>query len=1035
MSAEAVVQVKAVGASSAEAVVWRMRGELRVTVLVKGTFAFQPDAPMRVSAPEEIVRAEVHHGKNPARSVRLTSDLAPFLPAADVVLTGHACAPEDETALGMSVRLAVYRDRALLDKSINVLCSTEDGGDVPFETMPLVYEKAYGGIGFADNPYGVGVASQADKAPNLVDPVDPQKVACFAPISRGWPNRKRLLGKTERRALEGPVCEIPDGFNFSYFQAAPFDQQIAYLQGNEWIVLEGMHATHTQITSCLPSAIGRARVFGLGDGGQGRALALTADTLRIDADTLTCTVVWRGSFPVRDAETLGRLVIHAGVDTAEKVLEWPPPPEVAAPAGGTPSTPPPAMAPRSAAPVSATPVSATPVSATPVSVAPVSVTPASATLASASTGSASTGSASTGSASTGSASTGSASTGSASPGGAGSASATLASAGTATGKPAGGHARPSWDRTVELGDNTDPRARPAVPFRKGPVNLPPPKAPAPPSPRRDLSDTFATSEIVEAEDSPPTLPFTTGAAFPALAPEPEPEAPLSPARAGAAAQPSPRREMAPPPLPVARPHVTPMAERTLQLEDEGTSARPTIPFPDRFQALAQQLAALSPLNAPGATPLPVTTPVPTTTPFPSAGLPPSGLPTYERAPTGLPISGLPISETPVPGLPTSGLPTSGLPTSDSPGAEPASDGPSAIRASFEAARAKRSGAKDEIVPLQHDASLAATVVGWGDSPSRCALTVIAKATCDLVPDGPAALRGEAEALSGDRSTAGPRGMLCVYPSDLSPFKVRADVLLVGHAQAPAGGAAEVTVGFKFGAEESGFDRRLLVFGERSWQRVGPALKPSEPAVFLRMPLSYDHAFGGRGHATNPLGLGFESARNAPPPPPKNKPSPKTSAAKKPALLPHLEDPNDRLRAPQQTPKPASFGPLPRTARDDKPSRSLADAYDWTRHQAAPPEQRLPFLRGDEPFEILGVHPKLPVLKGALPGVSVRCRAERHGGAKEEIPMRLDTAFFDLDLGTLTLVWRGTIPVSDEREPDVSSVRLALGPIDDDSPLP
>ena len=994
MSAEAVVQVKAVGASSAEALVWRMRGELRVTVIVKGTFAFQADAPMRVVAPEDVVRAEVHHGKNPARSVRLTSDLAPFLPAADVVLTGHACAPEDETALGMSVRLAVYRDHALLDKSINVLCSTEDGGDVPFETMPLVYEKAYGGIGFADNPYGVGIASQADKAPNLVDPADPQKVACFAPVSRGWPNRKRLLGKTDRRALEGAVCEIPDGFNFAYFQAAPVDQQIAYLQGNEWIVLEGMHAQHTQITSCLPSAIGRARVFGLGDAGQGRALALTADTLRIDADTLTCSVVWRGSFPVRDAETLGRLVIHAGVDTAEKVLEWPHPPEIAAPAAGTPSTPPPAV-PRSASasPVSANPVSASPVNASPGSASPVSASPGSASPAKGPSG------------------------------------APVSAGGT----PAGGHGRPSWDRTVEIGD-VDLRARPAVPFRKGPVNLPPPKAPVPPPPRRGLSDTFSTSEIIEHDDSPPTLPFTTGAAFPALAPEPDPEAPLSPARTGGAAAPvSPPREVAPP-LPLSRPPITEMAERTLQLGDEDTTARPTTPFPERFKALAAELAALSPLNAPGATPvptstpLPMATPLPLSTPLPSSGLPVSGLPTFERSPAGQPLTG---------------LPTSGLPTSDSPGAEPASDGPSAIRASFEAARAKRSGPKEEIVPLQNDTPLAATVVAWGDSPSRCALSVIAKATCDLVPDGPAVVRAEAEPISGDRITAGPRGMICVYPSDLAPFKIRADVALVGHAQAPAGGASEVTVRFRFGSEESGFDRELRVFGERSWERVGPALKPSEPAVFLRMPLSYDHAFGGRGHASNPLGLGFESAKNAPPPPSKNKPSPKPAAAKKQALLPHLEDPNDRLRAPQQTPKPASFGPVPKVARDDKASRpggdkasrSLADAYDWTRFQAAPPEQRLPFLRGDEPFEIAGVHPKLPVLKGALPGVRARCRAERHGGAKEEIPMLLDTAFFDVDLGTLTLVWRGTIPVSDEREPDVASIRLVLGPADDDSPIP
>ena len=933
MSAEprGQVQVRAVGASAADTVVWRMRGELRVSVIVKATFAFQPDAPMRVIAPEDIVRAEVHQANNPTRSVRLTSDLAPFLPAADVILTGHACAPEDETALGMSVRLAVYRESALLDKSINVLCATEDDCEVPFETMPLVYELAYGGIGFTDNPYGVGVASEPGKTPNLVDPSDPQKVACFAPVARGWPNRKRLLGKTDRRALEGPVCEIPDGFNFAYFQAAPRDQQIAYLQGNEWIVLEGMHAKHTQITSALPSAMGRARVFGLGEGG--RALALTADTLRIDADSLTCSVVWRGSFPVREPEMLSRLVIPAGVDTAEKMLDWPPAPDSAAPSATAPVV-------------------------------------------------------------------------------------------TA-------HSRPSWDRTVEIGDPVDSRARPAVPFRKGPVNLPPPKSP-PPEPR-DLGDTFSTAEIIEQEDeSPPTLPFTSEA-YGRLDPNAESPALELP--------PSEPPKPAPPPL--KRPAIEGLAERTLQLSEPDQKARPTIPFQDRFAALGEQLAALSPLaNRAPVDPsagLPFTglpssgSPISglPTSGLPSSGLPISGLPTSGLPSSGLPISGLPSSE-----LPTPGLPTSGLASSELPAAEEGSDGPSAMQASFEAARAKRTHSKDELVPIHHETPLATGTLPWGDSPSRCALAILAKATCDLVPDGPAALREEADPLSGERASAGPRGMNIVYPSDLVPFKVRADVTLVGHAQAPPGGASQVEVRFRFGSEDSGFDRSLLVFGERTWERVGPALRPSEPSVFLRMPLSYDHAFGGRGHATNPMGLGHDAAKTAPPPPAKAKQTTsKSLVAKKPALLPHLEDPTDRLRAPPQSPTPASFAPLPKTARPDKASRSLPEAFDWTRHQVAPPSQRLPFLRGDETFEITGIHPRTPTLKGALPGVAVRCQVTRVGGATEEIPMRLDTASFDLDDGTLSLVWRGALPVTSESEPDVASIRLITGPIDDDSPFP
>lgn len=85
--------VLALPGSAASAVVFRHRRSLQVTVIAKATFAFAPDADMPCVAPEPVVRSEVHHGKNPTKSVRRTTDLAPYLARADVVFTGHAHAP------------------------------------------------------------------------------------------------------------------------------------------------------------------------------------------------------------------------------------------------------------------------------------------------------------------------------------------------------------------------------------------------------------------------------------------------------------------------------------------------------------------------------------------------------------------------------------------------------------------------------------------------------------------------------------------------------------------------------------------------------------------------------------------------------------------------------------------------------------------------------------------------------------------------------------------------------------------------------
>ena len=86
-----------------------------------------------------------------------------------------------------------------------------------------------------------------------------------------------------------------------------------------------MNPEYAHIQSYLPAARGVARVYGVADGGEGHLLALVADTLRIDADALVCSVTWRGSFPVQSEEALAGVRILAGVESTDHPLEWPAP--------------------------------------------------------------------------------------------------------------------------------------------------------------------------------------------------------------------------------------------------------------------------------------------------------------------------------------------------------------------------------------------------------------------------------------------------------------------------------------------------------------------------------------------------------------------------------------------------------------------------------------------------------------------------------------------------------------------------------------
>lgn len=308
--------------AAAATLVWRTQGQLYVTVIVKATFAFAPSSEMPWTDPQEILAVEVHHSKNPARSVRFTSDRIPYLGRVDVLFTGHAHAPPQRSARELPVRLAIFEgQRAVLDKKLLV----QD--DEAFERMPIVYERALSGADGQENPLGVAEAAGEGK-PNITDPAAPRRPAGFGPIARAWPARKRLLGATPRKALEGAVVEIPEGFDWSYFQAAPPDQQLRALRGDEWIVLEGLHPTLPSLRTRLPGARGRARVYGLSAFGvsEGQPLELAADTLRIDGDEQRCSLVWRQSFPIAGEAALAAVQVVAGVELPRAPIVWPDPP-------------------------------------------------------------------------------------------------------------------------------------------------------------------------------------------------------------------------------------------------------------------------------------------------------------------------------------------------------------------------------------------------------------------------------------------------------------------------------------------------------------------------------------------------------------------------------------------------------------------------------------------------------------------------------------------------------------------------------------
>jgi hypothetical protein len=320
-SAPSLVAVTPMPGTASTAVVWRASAQLRVTAVAKATFGFADEAFMPRLEPDPILTVEVHHGRSQRRSVRFTSDVAPHLARADVLFTGFAHARPGGPVRELPVRLAIQAgERTVLDKRLLVRDSSS------FQRLALSYEHAWGGIDCPENPLGIGAAPGTGE-PQVVDPASPRSPASFAPFGRLWPARKRLLGATPRQVVEAPVAEIPEGFDFAYFQAAPPDQRIDYLQGDEWVVLEGLHPSLPTVRMRLPKVAGMARIYGLSEAGvpEGEVLHLHADTLRIDGETQRCTLVLRAHIDVPEAALLDRLHITAGIESWGFPVVWRPP--------------------------------------------------------------------------------------------------------------------------------------------------------------------------------------------------------------------------------------------------------------------------------------------------------------------------------------------------------------------------------------------------------------------------------------------------------------------------------------------------------------------------------------------------------------------------------------------------------------------------------------------------------------------------------------------------------------------------------------
>lgn len=263
---------------------------------------------------------------------------------------------------------------------------------------------------------------------------------------------------------------------------------------------------------------------------------------------------------------------------------------------------------------------------------------------------------------------------------------------------------------------------------------------------------------------------------------------------------------------------------------------------------------------------------------------------------------------------------------------------------------------------------------------------------------------------GDPGASAPR-----YEVDFTPRKRSCDVLLNGHAHAPDGRPCErVNVGVGIG----NWSKSFAVVGDRVWFTSGGP-RSTAPAPFTRMPLSYDHAFGGtdqrhedpRQHAAfmpNPTGRGFHQHL----------------AGKwlDGTPLPNTEEIGAEVRQPDGHYRPMSFGVL---GRHWEPRYRYAGTYDeaWREkvfpflpkdfderyYQAAPEDQQLPLPVGEQRVVLLNLTPQGRD-EFVLPHFEAPIHIFPKYGGREDLLAPLDTILIEPDERRVTLAWRVARPL-------------------------
>lgn len=301
-------------------------GREYLVVVVKGTFKIPAPEEEAVLADEQLplIEADTFTGEPGLSAPIYESDYCLRKPKCDVLLLGSAHAPERKPVRKMQVGMHIGPITKIIEVVGNRTWSgmlKSPGKPEPFVTMPITYDRAYGGIddsnpkkakAYNSNLAGVGYypnrsASELKNlpVPNLQEPdKDIDDVSgnygpmSFGPIGRSWAPRPAYAGTYDKKWLEETFPFLPEDFDDRYFQAAPEDQQMNYPKSGELVSLVNLTPNRSKCRFNLP-LIELPITFFPKKGKYFKSEAVV-DTLVFEPDRDRFSIVWRTSVALKN---------------------------------------------------------------------------------------------------------------------------------------------------------------------------------------------------------------------------------------------------------------------------------------------------------------------------------------------------------------------------------------------------------------------------------------------------------------------------------------------------------------------------------------------------------------------------------------------------------------------------------------------------------------------------------------------------------------------------------------------------------------